>query len=122
MARCIALGKALYKAVLDWPGDERVAIIASGGLSHFVCDESFDRRILQYLVDYDFAALAAVDDRSYQAGTSEIKLYATMMLSMQAIGARMTLIDYIPCYRSNAGTGEGMGFMHWTTQTENRVS
>jgi hypothetical protein len=33
---------------------------------------------------------------------------------MADIGATMTLVDYIPCYRSEAGTGEGMGFMHWT--------
>jgi len=25
----------------------------------------------------------------------------------------MTLIDYVPCYRSEAGTGSGMGFAYW---------
>lgn len=114
MPRCIELGRALHKAIEAWPGNERVAIIASGGLSHFVCDEAFDRRIMGYLENYDFDALAAVDDRSYQSGTSEIKLYATMMVSMKEVGAKMTLVDYIPCYRTAAGTGEGMGFMHWT--------
>jgi hypothetical protein len=113
MPRCIDLGMALYRAIAAWPGNERVAIIASGGLSHFVCDEAFDRRIMGYLEDFDFDALAAVDDRSYQSGTSEIKLYATMMVSMKETGATMTLVDYIPCYRTEAGTGEGMGFMYW---------
>jgi len=113
MPRCIELGKALYRAIMAWPGNERIAIIASGGLTHFVCDESFDRRIMGYLENFDFDALAAVDDRSYQSGTSEIKLYAAMLVSMEQIGAKMTLVDYVPCYRTKAGTGEGMGFMHW---------
>lgn len=113
MSRCVQLGKALCTAIQAWPGDERVAIIASGGLSHFVCDEEFDRRVIGHLKEFDFDALAAIDDGWYQSGTSEIKLYATMMVSMKAVGARMTLVDYIPCYRTEAGTGEGMGFMHW---------
>jgi 3-O-methylgallate 3,4-dioxygenase len=25
----------------------------------------------------------------------------------------MTLVDYVPCYRSLAGTGNAMGFVHW---------
>jgi hypothetical protein len=114
MSRCIELGRALYRALAAWPTEERVAIIASGGLSHFVCDEAFDQKIMGHLRDFDFEALAAVDDRSYQSGTSEIKLYATMMISMREIGARMTLVDYVPCYRTSAGTGEGMGFFHFT--------
>jgi len=22
-------------------------------------------------------------------------------------------VNYVPCYRTEAGTGEGMGFMYW---------
>jgi hypothetical protein len=25
----------------------------------------------------------------------------------------MTLIDYVPCYRSEAGTGHGVTFAYW---------
>ena len=113
MPRAIAFGKALVKAIKAWDGAKRVALIASGGLSHFVCDEAFDRKILGYLDAGDFDSLAAVDDRSYQSGTSEIKLYASVLVAMADIGAKMTLVDYVPCYRTEAGTGEGMGFMYW---------
>jgi hypothetical protein len=89
------------------------AIIASGGLSHFVNDEEFDHRIMKMLADYDYEGLAAVDDRSYQSGTSEIKLYVSVMKALQDTGAEMTLVDYVPCWRTAAGTGEGMGFMYW---------
>jgi len=116
MQRSIDFGGALLKAIKSWESDARVAIIASGGLSHFVCDEQFDQRILTMLGNNDFEGLAAVDDRSYQSGTSEIKLYVSVMMAMRDVGAAMTLVDYVPSYRTPAGTGEGMGFMHWSTK------
>ena len=29
------------------------------------------------------------------------------------LGRDMTLVDYVPCYRSEAGTGNAMGFAYW---------
>lgn len=116
MPRCIEFGKALFEAVRAWDSDKKVAIIASGGLSHFVCDETLDRRVMGYLKDADFDGLANIDDRSYQSGTSEVKLYVPVLVAMKELGAPMTLVDYVPCYRTEAGTGEGMGFMHWTPE------
>jgi len=114
MGRAIQFGRSLTKAIQNWQSDKKVAVIASGGLSHFVCDEQFDQKILGYLGSGDLAALEAVDDRSYQSGTSEIKLYASVLVAMAEIGAKMTLVDYVPCYRTEAGSGEGMGFMYWS--------
>ena len=114
MNRAIQFGRSLTRAIKSWKSDKKVAIIASGGLSHFVCDEQFDRKIMGYLLAGDLAALEAVDDRSYQSGTSEIKLYASVLVAMAEIGASMTLVDYVPCYRTEAGSGEGMGFMYWS--------
>jgi hypothetical protein len=34
-ARCYAFGQALAKGVESWPGNERVAVVASGGISHY---------------------------------------------------------------------------------------
>jgi hypothetical protein len=45
--RCYELGQAIARAVETYPGDARVGIIASGGLSHFLVDEDFDRAILR---------------------------------------------------------------------------
>jgi len=33
---------------------------------------------------------------------------------MAEAGLRMRLLDYVPCYRSMAGTGSAMGFAHWS--------
>lgn len=114
MQRSIQLGKALFEAIKSWDSNRRVAVIASGGLSHFVCDEALDRVIMDYLRTANFEGLAKMDDRTYQSGTSEVKLYVPVLLAMTDTGAPMTLVDYVPCYRTEAGTGEGMGFMHWT--------
>jgi hypothetical protein len=113
MARCIEFGRVLRDAILAWPDDVRVAVIASGGLSHFVNDEEFDRDIMKKLASYDYEGLSAIPNGYYQSGTSEIKIYSTVMMALQHTGAQMTLVDYVPCWRTAAGTGEGMGFMYW---------
>src|SRR5262245_31573546 len=44
--RCFALGNALVDAIASWDEDARVAVIGSGGMSHFVVDEQLDRGFL----------------------------------------------------------------------------
>ncbi len=44
--RCYKLGQAIREAVESYPGDARVGIVGSGGLSHFVVDEELDRGLL----------------------------------------------------------------------------
>jgi len=112
--RALQFGKALFDAIQAWKTDKTVAIIASGGMSHFVCDEQVDAMFLSCFRTYDFERLAQVDDRTYQAGTSEIKLYVPVLFAMSQLGCAMNLVDYVPCYRTEAGTGEGFGFMYWT--------
>ncbi len=116
--RCIEFGRVLREAIEAWPEDIRVAVIASGGLSHFVNDEGFDHKIMKMLAEYDYDGLASVPDTYYQSGTSEIKIYSVVMMALQQTGANMTLVDYIPCWRTAAGTGEGMGFMYWAPEQE----
>ena len=113
MQRCIQFGRVLREAIEAWPEDVRVAVIASGGLSHFVNDEEFDRDVMEKLAAYDYEGLAAIPDGYYQSGTSEVKIYSIVMMALEHTGAQMTLVDYVPCWRTAAGTGEGMGFMYW---------
>ncbi len=112
----------LRDAILAWPEDVRVAVIASGGLSHFVNDEEFDRDVIGKLAAYDYDGLAAIPDSYYQSGTSEVKIYSIVMMALQQTGAQMTLVDYVPCWRTAAGTGEGMGFMYWDASQMTEVT
>ena len=40
--RCLEMGKIVARAIESWKSDARVAVFASGGLSHFVVDEELD--------------------------------------------------------------------------------
>jgi len=117
-ARCWEFGKMLARAVRSWGDgngseDKRVALIASGGMTHFVVNEGFDHRVLDALCKGDSAALCALPESMFQAGTSEIKNWIVVAGAMAEIGLKMNLVDYVPCYRSEAGTGSGMGFATW---------
>jgi len=111
--RCYKFGKALKRAIDGWDGDKTVAVIASGGLSHYVIDETVDRPVLDTIRTHNAKGLSAIPESHYQSGTSEIKNWVPLSAIMTDFGLDMTLLDYIPCYRSEAGTGNAMGFAYW---------
>src|SRR5262249_3041982 len=43
--RCLALGHALRRAIRNWSGHKRVALVASGGFTHFVIDPPFHQTV-----------------------------------------------------------------------------
>lgn len=109
--RCVALGEALRSLLPQWPEDLRVGVIASGGLSHFVVDEVLDGEVLDALHRKDLAALAALDPRRLQAGSSEIRNW--IVVAALARDLELDAVDYIPCYRSPALSGTGLAFARW---------
>ena len=111
--RCFEFGRALARAVMSWPDDRSVAMLASGGLTHFVVDEEFDRSVLQAIQQADVDALSRIPDAMFQSGTSEIKNWIVVAGAMAEAGLSMRVVDYVPCYRSEAGTGSAMGFAQW---------
>jgi Catalytic LigB subunit of aromatic ring-opening dioxygenase len=111
--RCHRFGRALHEAVASWPEDMRVAVIGSGGLSHFVVDEELDRHFLDLLEKDDEHGVASLPESHLQSGTSELKNWIPVGAIMSEAKLRMELVDYVPCYRSEAGTGNAMGFVRW---------
>jgi 3-O-methylgallate 3,4-dioxygenase len=111
--RCYDFGKALARAIESWPGNQRVALIASGGLSHFVIDESIDQTFIEAMKTRRIDELAALGEDTFQSGTSEIKNWVPVAGAMAELGFDFNLVDYVPCYRSIAGTGNAMGFVSW---------
>ena len=112
--RCFEFGHALGRAAASWPDDARVAVIGSGGLSHFVIDEAFDRRILDAFLRNDIDAVTGEDDTLFRSGTSETKNWIVARGALAATSFKMRLLDYVPCYRSEAGTGNAMAFATWS--------
>lgn len=109
--RCYDLGRAIRAAVESWPGDARVAVIASGGLSHFVVDEKLDHHVLNALTGSDPATLGSLPRAALRSGTSEI---LNWVVAAGALAGRpATVSDYVPGYRTPAGTGAGMAFVYW---------
>ena len=111
--RCLAFGHALKRAIDALPGELRVAVVASGGLTHFCIDETLDRQVLRALQSRDEAALAAIPEPLFNGNTSEIKSWLPLAAVMNDASRPMRLVDYVPCYRTEAGTGNAMGFAVW---------
>jgi catalytic LigB subunit of aromatic ring-opening dioxygenase len=111
--RCLALGHALRRALKDWSGHKRVALVASGGLTHFVIDEEFDQTVLTAMERGDEDALGRLPENYFRVGTAEIKNWLPVIAAMIAERKRFHKIDYVPCYRSEAGTGNAMAFVYW---------
>jgi hypothetical protein len=111
--RCYALGSALRRAIESWDAPKRVALMASGGLSHQILDPELDRIVIDALVEKDVDTLCALPRERLNAapGTPEIINWVTVAAAMAPAG--MTLVDYQSCYRSPAGTGHGVTFGYW---------
>ena len=112
-ARCYALGQALRRAIDSWDSDKRVAIAASGGLSHQVVDEPFDQLVIAALLEKDREQLCSLprDRLNLLPGTAEILNWVTVAAAMEDVD--MTLLDYVPSYWSMYGTGHGFCFSFW---------
>lgn len=111
--RCREFGEAVARAVQSWEGNERVALVASGGLSHFVIDEQLDTKVLEALRSCDLRSLDALPESVLQSGSSEIKNWIPLGAAMATLGWPARIVDYVPCYRSEAGTGNAMAFAWW---------
>ena len=111
--RCYALGRMIGKAVRIWDTDLRVALIASGGLSHPVVDEEFDRDIIEAMEGGELKYLLSYHDGYYRSGSSEIKSWIAMNGALRGTYLKGHLVDYQALYRTPAGTGSSAAFMYW---------
>lgn len=107
-ARCFALGEALARAVAGFPRDERIGIMASGGLSHFLVDEAFDHAVLDALRRRDAAFFRTAPLSKLQAGSSEIRNWICMAGAARDMDLAWSA--YVPGYRTPALTGTGLAF------------
>ena len=109
--RCYNLGQALKSSIESWPKDIRVGILASGGLSHFVVDEELDQAALAGMQAKNVDKLSALPREKINSGSSEIRNWIVATGATEHLD--MKVVDYVPCYRSPAGTGCAMGFATW---------
>ena len=111
--RSFAIGEAIAGAIEEWKSNASVAIIASGGLSHFVVDEEMDRSLLGALQRNDAATLRSIPRHRLHSAGSESLNWVALGGAMQRAPLKMELLDYVPVYRTPAGTGGGWAFARW---------
>lgn len=108
--RCVEFGRALRKALAANGEAEKVAVLASGGLSHTKIDEELDRKVIAALEAADLDTLGDIPAEVLVRGTSEIRCWM-VVAALAEKPARM--IDYQPLYRSDGNVGCAMGFAVW---------
>ena len=110
-SRCFALGRAIGAAVAAFPGDARIGIFASGGLSHFVLDEELYRSVIAALERRDEAFLTSIPEEALQSGNSEIRNWICVAGALGQL--KLNWLSYVPGYRTLALTGTGLCFASW---------
>jgi 3-O-methylgallate 3,4-dioxygenase len=69
--------------------------------------------MIKAMQDRDWDTLTGEPNIIFNSGTSETKNWITALGALSTTDYKMNLIDYVPCYRSEAGTGNAMGFATW---------
>ena len=110
--RCYRLGQAIRAAVDSYPGDARIGIVGSGGLSHFVVDEALDRAVIDACRRNDAAALQSLPRKKLNSGSSEIRMWICAAGASEHLDVKWS--SYTPGYRTPAGSGTGLGFVYWS--------
>lgn len=95
-ARCYRLGEALGRAIASWPGDERVLVLGTGGLSHQLDGEragfinkDFDLRFMDSMVaDPRWATQFDTFQLVEQTGTQGVELLM-WLATRGALGERV---------------------------------
>lgn len=112
--RCYKLGEAIAEILADRP--ERIAIYASGGLSHYPgeynvgwIDHALDKWLLERFERNEHEALKHLftfDSDNLRAGTGEVRAWIAVAAAMKRPA---TIVDYIPAHT----TVTGCGFIYW---------
>ncbi|MGA8413909.1 MAG: extradiol ring-cleavage dioxygenase, partial [Xanthobacteraceae bacterium] len=110
--RCYDIGRALRASIEASVLNLRVAVAASGGLSHFVVDDVLDQGVLDALRAKDAQALREIPQAALNSGSSEIRNW--IMVAALVEGLKLAWSEYHPVRRTPAGTGTGVAFASWS--------
>jgi aromatic ring-opening dioxygenase catalytic subunit (LigB family) len=113
-SRAYEVGALLRDVVRAYPGSERVAVIATGGLSHepggpryFWVDEEFDRWFLDLLARGDHVALLreCTLERMEAAGSGGTAELLAWILVLAFTRGPADILAYMPAIAWRSGTG-----------------
>jgi len=113
-ARAYEVGRAMRDILNAWPGPERIAVVATGGLSHepggpryFWVDEEFDRWFLDLLKRGDHEALLAecTLERMEAAGSGGTAELLAWIVALACTRGPADVLAYMPAIAWRSGTG-----------------
>jgi len=113
-ARAYEVGRTLREVIRAYPGAERVAVVATGGLSHepggpryFWVDEEFDRGFLDLLKRGDHEALLreCTLERMEAAGSGGTAELLSWVLVLAMTRGPADVLAYMPAIAWRSGTG-----------------
>ena len=112
--RAYRVGDLLREALAAYPGPERVAVVATGGLSHepggpryFWVDEAFDRWFLGLLERGEHAAVLreCTTERMEAAGSGGTAELLAWILALAFTAGPAEVLGYVPAVPWRTGTG-----------------
>jgi len=112
--RAYQIGTTLRETLRAYPGQERIAVLATGGLSHepggpryFYVDEEFDHRFLELLAKGDHEALLreCTLDRMEEAGSGGTAELLAWVLVLAFTSGPADVLAYMPAIAWRSGTG-----------------
>jgi len=109
--RAFDVGKLIREALAASKSNARVAVIASGGLSHFIVDEELDRQVIAGLEPGNDELLRSIPPGALNSGSSEILNWIMTAGTCEHLPLSWT--TYEPVRRTPAGTGIGIAFACW---------
>ncbi len=115
--RAYAIGQSIRRAIDAWPGDERVVVFGTGGISHWVgtaemgrVNEAFDQRILRLVEQGDIESLLALTDAEILEqggnGAFELKNWICAMGVMGKLKAETIGYEAVPEWICGCGFAE----------------
>jgi len=125
--RCLAWGELIRVAIESYPEDSRIAVLATGGLSHSIgehdmgrIDEDFDRECIEQFRSGDPEALLAFLDRRMESagnGAAEVRNWLLAHGAARAQG--FELIGYHPYPEWYVGCGFAAWALHGGAKVAN---
>ncbi len=112
LARCLAWGRQLADAIRSYPEDLRIALLATGGLSHSVGEptmgaiyEDFDRETIRLFSQSQTELVEYLEEKLPVSGNGSEEV-RNWLVAHGAAGARgFELVDYLPVPKVIVGCG-----------------
>jgi len=116
LARCLEWGRLLRKAIESFPGNLRVGVLATGGLSHSIGEktmgaihEDFDHQTIKLFSSSEESLLAFLNRELPSRGNGSEEVRNWLVAHAAAGGRGFELVDYLPV----PAVIVGCGFASW---------